>query len=72
MRVDACLSRALLNELLLIKNFHIIKKSLEFDGSIFYYVKISDFEALGHSEGQGCTRDKKLESEQYAGERLSK
>ena len=31
---------------------------------MFYYVKINDFEGLDHSEGQGCTRDTKLESGQ--------
>ena len=49
--MNPCLSRALLNELLLKKNFHIINKSLQLDANMLYYLKINDFEGLDHSEG---------------------
>ena len=62
--MDPCLSRTLLNELLLKKSFHIIKDFLQLDAKMLYYVKINDFEGLDHSEGQGCTRDTKFESGQ--------
>ena len=70
-RANACLSRALLNELLLKKNFPIMKESLQLDANMFSYVKINDFEGFDHSERQGCTRGTKLESRQYAGGPLS-
>ena len=38
---------------------------------MLYYVKINDFEGLDHSEGEGCTRDRKSESGQYPGGPLS-
>ena len=39
---------------------------------MLYYVKINDFEVLDLCIGQGYSRDKKLESGQCAGVRLSK
>ena len=64
MRVDPRLGRALLNELLLKKNFHIINESLQLHVNMLCYVKINDFEGLDHSQGQVGTRDTKVESGQ--------
>ena len=66
-RVDPCQSRALLNELPLKKNSHIIKGSLQLDANMLYYVQINDFEGVDNSEGEGCPMDTKLESASYAG-----
>ena len=64
MQVDPCLSRATFKRATFEKNFHIIKEFLQLDANTLCYVKINDFEGFDHSEGQGCTRDTKLESEQ--------
>ena len=62
--MNPCLSRAPLNELILKKNFHIIKESLQLDANMLRHVKINDFEGLDQSKGHHCTRDTKLESGQ--------
>ena len=54
-RVEPWLSRALLKKLIYRKNFHVIKESLQLDGNMLCYVKVSEFEGLDHSEGQSCT-----------------
>ena len=62
----------MLNRLTLRENFHIFKDTLQVDANMLYYVKINDFEGLDPCVEQGCTKDTKLESAQYAGEPLSK
>ena len=67
-----CLSGALLNQLLLKKNFLNIKEPLQLDANMLYYVKINDFEGFDPCVEPGCTQDTKLESGQYPGGTLSK